>query len=126
MATKAVLHDLPLLLHSVGAKGFSWLQRVVVRTGAEVPSSIEQVPELGSYTPSEIPPESPSLKLGAMHELMRQDRQMILTVIRKENPVAQRHCSVPAEPQHRPAKPARPASGTGTVEADALMVEQGG
>jgi len=55
---------------------------------------------------------------------MRQDRQMFLTVIRKENAVAQRHCSIPAEPQHQTAKPASPASGIGAVEADASMVEQ--
>ena len=61
-----------------------------------------------------------------MRELMRQDRQMLLSVVGKEDLVAQRHCSIPAEPQHHPAKPAGPACGTGTVEADGLMVEQGG
>jgi hypothetical protein len=59
-----------------------------------------------------------------MGKLMRQDRQMFLTVIRKENAVAQRHRSIPAEPQHQTAKPTSPASGAGTVEADMSMVEQ--
>jgi len=121
---KAVLHDLPLLLHSVCAERLSWLQNVVVGTGADVPRSIEQIPELGSETPPEIPPETPCLILSAMGKLMRQERQMSLTVIRKENAVAQRHCSIPAEPQHQTAKLASPASGIGTIEADASMVEK--
>ncbi len=60
-----------------------------------------------------------------MRELVRQDRQMFLAVIWKENPVAQRHGSIPAEPQHRRAKAAGPTSRIGPVEADAPMIEQG-
>lgn len=126
MAPKAVFHNLALLLHSIRAERFSGLKNVVVRTGAEADRSIKQVPQLGNETPSEIPPESPGLKLGTMGKLMRQDRQMFLALIRKKNSVTQRHCSIPAEPQHHSAKTAGPPSGVGTVEADALMVEQGG
>jgi hypothetical protein len=125
MAPKAVFHDLALLLHSVRAERFSGLQSVVVRTGAEADRPIKQIPQLGNETASEIPPESPGLKLGTMGKLMRQDRQMFLTLIWKKNPVAQRHCSIPAEPQHDSAKTAGPATGAGTVEADALIVDQG-
>src|SRR3954470_2185665 len=126
MATKAVFDDLALLFHSVGAERLSRLHDVVVGTGADTDAPIEQFPELGDETPPEVPPKSPSLILGAMRELMRQNRQLFLTVIRKENPVAQRHRSIPAEQQHHPAKAAGPATRAGTVEADGVMVEQGG
>jgi len=56
---------------------------------------------------------------------VREDRQVFLRVIRKENLVAQRHGSIPAEPQYRRAKPTGPTSCTGAVKADAPMIQQG-
>jgi hypothetical protein len=111
MPAKAVLHDLTLLLHPIR---FEWLARlaaVPVRTRADSHLPVQEVTHLSGNPMREIASRSPGLILAAMSELMRQNGQVFLTSVGKEDVIAQSHRPVPAGPEHQAAQEYRRAAG---------------
>jgi len=96
MPSKAVLHDLTLLLHPVSFEWLARLESVSVRTRSDSHLSVKQVTRLRSKPMREIANRSPGLILAAMDELMRQYGQVSLTSVGKEDVIAERDGAIPA------------------------------
>jgi hypothetical protein len=85
---------------------------------------MQQIPGLSNQASAEIAPEPPRLKLGAVSELVRQDRQVSLAVVWQKDSVAQGHRAIAAQLEHRGSEETRPAGGAPPVEPDSLMIQQ--
>jgi len=107
MPPKAVLHDLTLLLHPIRVEWLARLAAVPVRTRADSHLPVQQVTHLSGNPMREIANRSPGLILAAMSELMRQNGQVSLTSVGKEDMIAQSHRPVPASPEHQAAQESR-------------------
>ena len=101
MTPEAILDDLSLLLHSIFSKWLSQLDLVSVRIGTDAEPLVQQCPDLGDHPSHEVAAEAPGLKLPTVRELVREGRQVIVTVVGEEHVVAQRHGSVAASPEYR-------------------------
>lgn len=111
MASEAIFHNLPLLLHSIGLEGLHRFSAVPIWAGADSHSAMEQIPQLGDEPPAEVHPGSPLLVLAAVGQLVRQDRQVSLTSIRQKHVISERHRSITADPQYgAPKHPCRAGS----------------
>jgi hypothetical protein len=99
MASEAVLHDLALLLHAIRLERLTWFDRVAVWTRADPEFAMEQIAELVDCAPAEVPQESPRLILAAVSQLVRQNGQIAAAAIGQKDMVAQRHRTMPAQPQ---------------------------
>jgi hypothetical protein len=85
---------------------------------------MEQVSYLSNEPPPEVTPEAPRLKLRAMGQLVREDREIALAAVGKEDSITQGHCPVSTELEHDSASPTRNAGCLGAVQPDGLAIEQ--
>jgi hypothetical protein len=87
---------------------------------------MHQLSKLGHESLTEIPAESPGLKLPAMSQLMRQGRQIAAAMVGEKHPVPQCHCSVSAEPQHHPSEQSRRPGRFASIESNSVTIEECG
>ena len=111
MPAKAVLHDLTLLLHPIRFEWPARLAVVPVRARADSHLPVKEVTHLSGNPIREIANRSPGLILAAMSELMRQNGQVSLTSVGKEDMIAQSHRPVPTDPEHQAAQESCRAAG---------------
>jgi hypothetical protein len=122
VASKAILHDLTLLLHPVSFERFARLDLVAIGTRSDPHFSEEQVANLGGCAPSEIASRSPGLILAAMGELVRQYRRISLASIGKEYVIAEGDCTVPAGEEDYAPEYVRHSDRTAPVQPYRLTV----